>query len=183
MEVTISSRGVSLTPDLEETVLEKVNRLERFLSGLDRAEVHLSEERNPRIEDKDVCEIHVEGHGHHVHCKAAGPDELTAVERTVHKAERSLRKLKTKTVNRQHHTGGRHDKHMEAQPVTIPDAGDIEFVNEKQIVNEPISAVEAVQQMELLGHDFFLFTNADSGEASVVYRRKEGQYGLLGHGA
>ena len=181
MDVTISSRGVQVSPDLEEIVVEKVSKLDRLLTGLDRAEVHLSEEKNPRIADKDVCEIHVEGHGHHVHCKAAGPDEITAVERTLHKAERNLRKLKTKTVNRHHHTGGKHDKYQEAQPVVIPDASDVEFVRQKQIVNAPMSAVEAVQQMELLGHDFFLFTSADTGEASVVYKRKHGDYGLLEH--
>ncbi|MGI9622720.1 MAG: ribosome hibernation-promoting factor, HPF/YfiA family [Acidimicrobiales bacterium] len=179
MNVTISSRGVRVTPHLEEMVLSKVNRLDRFLSGLDRADVHLSEERNPRIQDKDVCEIHVEGHGHHLHCKASGPDELTAVERSLHKVERGLRKLKTKEVNRHHHAGGRVDKYQEAQPIVIPDPADIEFVNEKQIVSAPMTPVEAVQQMETLGHDFFLFHNADSDRSSVVYRRNAGAYGLL----
>ena len=181
MEVTISSRGTRMTPRLEEMVMEKVNRLDRLLHGLDRAEVHFSEERNPRISDKDVCELHVEGHGHHVHCKAAGPDEITAVERSIHKAERGLRKLKTKEVNRQHHTGGRHDKYQEAQDIVIPDAAEVDFVREKQIVSSPMSAVEAVQQMMTLGHDFFLFTNDETGRASVVYRRKSGDYGLLEH--
>lgn len=181
MNVTISSRGVRVTPHLEEMVMAKVGRLERYLNGLDRAEVHLSEERNPRIAEKDVCEIHVEGHGHHLHCKASGPDELTAVERSLHKVERGLRKLKTKEVNRQHYTGGRHDKYQEAQPIVIPDPDEVEFVREKQIVSTPMAPGEAVQQMEMLGHDFFMFTNADSGQASVVYRRKAGSYGLLEH--
>ncbi len=181
MDVTISSRGVRVSPELEATVLAKVGRLERLMSGLDRAEVHLFEERNPRIADKDICEIHVEGHGHHVLGKASGPDELTAVERSLHKVERGLRKLKTKTVNRYHHTGGRQDKYREVRPVAIPDEGEVEFVREKQIVSEPMTPTEAVQQMELLGHDFYLFTNEDTGQASVVYRRKAGDYGLLEH--
>lgn len=170
-----------MTPHLEEMVIEKVNKLERFLNGLDRAEVHFFEEKNPRIVDKDICEIRVEGHGHRVHCKASGPDELTAVERTLHKAERNLRKIKTKVVNQHHHTGGRVNKYQEAKPVTIPDADDVEIVRQKQIVSEPMTAVEAVQQMELLDHDFFLFTSSETGEASVVYRRKQGDYGLLEH--
>ena len=181
MDVTISSRGMRVTPDLEAFVLEKVSKLDRYLTGLDRAEVHFFEEKNPRISDKEVCEIHMEGHGRHVHCKASGPDEMTAVERTIHKAERNLRKLKTKETNQHHHTGGRHDKHQEAEPVKIPDPAEIDFVRQKQIVNDPISAVEAVQQMELLGHDFYLFTNVENGQASVVYRRLQGDYGLLEH--
>ncbi len=181
MDITISSRGVRVTPHLEEVVTEKVSRLERYLSGLDRADVHFFEERNPRIADKDVCEIHVEGHGHHVHAKAAGPDELTAIDRSLDKVARGLRKLKTKEVNRLHHTGGRHDKHQEASPIVIPEAEDIEFVNSKQLASAPMSAVEAVQQMETIGHDFFLFTSSDTGKASVVYRRHKGDYGLLEH--
>lgn len=181
MDVTISSRGTRVTPDLEAFVREKVAKLDRYLTRLDRAEVHLVEEKNPRISDKEVCEIHIEGGGRHIHCKASGPDEITAIERTLHKAERNLRKLKTKEINQHHHAGGRHDKYQEATPVTVPDAADIDFVRQKQIVNVPMTAVEAVQQMELLGHDFFLFTNADSGVASVVYKRLQGDYGLLEH--
>jgi len=181
VDVTISSRGVRVTPHLEAVVVEKVGRLERYLNGLDRAEVHLFEERNPRISEKDVCEIHVEGHGHRLHCKASGPDELTAVERSISKVQRGLRKLKTKEVNRHHHTGGRHDKYQEAQPIVIPDASEVEFVRQKQVVVEAMTPVEAVQQMELLGHDFFLFTDHETGHASVVYRRKAGDYGLLEH--
>jgi putative sigma-54 modulation protein len=179
VDVTISSRGTSVTPELEEFVREKVAKLDRYLTKLDWAEVHLLEEKNPRISDKEICEIHIEGGGRHIHCKASGPDEVTAVERTMHKVERNLRKLKTKEVNQHHHAGGRHDKHQEAEPLTVPDAADIEFVRQKQIVIDPMSPVEAVQQMELLGHDFFLFTNAEDGHASVVYKRLQGDYGLL----
>lgn len=182
MDVTISSRGVQVTPHLEQMVIEKVTRLERLLSGLDRAQVHFFEERNPRIRsDKDVCEIHVQGNGHSAHGKASGPDGLTAVERSLHKVERCLRKLKTKEVNRLHHTGGRHDKYQEASPIVIPDADDIEIVSSKQFVSAPMTPYEAVQQMETIGHDFFLFTSVETGKASVVYRRRKGDYGLLEH--
>lgn len=181
VDVTISSRGTRVSPELEAFVREKVSKLDRYLTRLDRAEVHLLEEKNPRIADKEVCEIHIEGGGRHVHCKASGPDEVTAVERAMHKAERNLRKLKTKEINQHHHAGGRHDKYQEAPTVTVPDPAEIEFVRQKQIVNEPMGAVDAVQQMELLGHDFFLFTNAENGQASVVYKRLQGDYGLLEH--
>ncbi len=181
MDVTISSRGMRVTPELEDFVREKITKLDRYLTRLDRAQVHLLEEKNPRIADKEVCEIHIDGAGRHIHCKASGPDELTAIERTIHKVERNLRKLKTKETNQHHFAGGRHDKYQEAQPVTIPDVSEIDFVRQKQIVSDPMSAVEAVQQMEMLRHDFFLFTNIENGQASVVYKRLSGDYGLLEH--
>lgn len=182
MEVSISSRGMPVTPRLDSVAREKISRLDRYLDGLERAVVHFSEERNPRITDRDVCEITLEGSGHHVRCKTAGRDPYTAVDKAIAKLERQLRARKTKLLDKYHGAETRTDKHAEANPVNIPDAEDIRFVREKQFVSTPMTAVEAVQEMELLRHDFFLFTSTETGRASVVYRRLEGDYGLLEQG-
>jgi ribosomal subunit interface protein len=78
----------------------KIGRLDRFLDGMDRATVHFVEERNPRITRRDVCEVTVEGHGHHVRVKAAGADPFAAVDAAVDKLEQRLHRLKTKLVGR-----------------------------------------------------------------------------------
>lgn len=181
MQVLISSRHLPVNPELVAATKEKIGRLDRYLSGLDRAEVHFYEERNPRISDRDVCEIRLAGHGNHLRCRSAGPDLLTAVDKAIAKLERQLGKQKTKLVDRHHGNHERTDKHAEANTVIVPDADDIKIVRQKQFPSAPMSATEAVQAMELLEHDFFLFTNAESGEACVVYRRLEGDYGLLEH--
>src|SRR5687767_15929258 len=72
---------------------------------MDRAEVHFSEEHNPRISAKEVCEVTLEGHGHHVRCKVAAADGFAAIDAAVDKLEHQLHKLKTKVVGRRH--GGR----------------------------------------------------------------------------
>ena len=77
---------------------EKIGRLRRFLGGMDRAEVHFSEERNPRIAAKEVCEVTLEGRGHHLRCKAAAADGFAAVDLAVAKLEQQLHKAKTKRV-------------------------------------------------------------------------------------
>jgi ribosomal subunit interface protein len=82
---------------------EKIGRLSRFLDGMLRAEVHFSEERNPRIADKEVCEVSMEGGGHHVRCKVAAADPFAAIDLAVSKLEQQLYKLKTKQVLRTHH--------------------------------------------------------------------------------
>ena len=93
-----SARNIELTPGLRSVVEDKIGRLPRFLDGMDRAEVHFYEEKNPRIADKDVCEVTMEGHGHHVRVKASASDPYAAVDVAVAKLEQKLHKLKTKLV-------------------------------------------------------------------------------------
>ena len=89
-----SHRGVALP--CASAVEEKIGRLSGYLEGMDRAEVHFTEERNPRIAAKEVCEVTLEGHGHHVRCKVAAADGFAAIDAAVDKLEHQLHKLKTK---------------------------------------------------------------------------------------
>src|SRR5687768_15812961 len=102
MEIAMTGRHVELTAALRAAVSEKVTRAARHLDGMDRAEVRFSEERNPRISEKEVCEITIYGHGHIVRAKAAASDVFAAVDRVVDKLEHRMSKLKGKLVNRSH---------------------------------------------------------------------------------
>ncbi len=186
MDVSVSSRNIELTEALREVTTDKIGRLDRFLDGMDRAEVHFFEERNPRIADKDVCEVTMDGHGHHVRAKVAAGDPFAAVDAAVNKLEQQLHKLKTKLVGRSHR---RH-----AQPalpggeavVFPPEEADddvnaegFRIVKSKRFTMKPMTPEEAVLQMELLGHSFYFFSNAESGRAAVVYHRRAGDVGLI----
>src|SRR5205814_4288290 len=83
MDFAISGRHVELTDALRASVTEKITKATRHLDGLDRAEVRFSEERNPRISEKEVCEVTIFGHGHIVRAKAAAADAFTAVDKVV----------------------------------------------------------------------------------------------------
>ena len=96
----MSARHTDISPALRAAAEEKIGRLSRFLDGMDRAQVHFFEERNPRIVAKEVCEVTLEGHGHHVRCKAAAADGFAAIDLAVAKLEQQLHKLKTKLVPR-----------------------------------------------------------------------------------
>lgn len=100
MKITVSARNTEISPALRAAAEEKIGRLARRASGLDRAEVHFTEERNPRITDREVCEVSLDGSGHHVHCKASAPDGFGAVDRAVGKLEQQLDKAKTKGLRR-----------------------------------------------------------------------------------
>ena len=100
MEITVSARHTEVSPALRAAVEEKIGRLSRFLEGMDRADVHFTEERNPRIADREVCEVRLDGSGHHVRCRASAPDGFVAVDRAVDKLEQQLHKAKTKVLRR-----------------------------------------------------------------------------------
>jgi putative sigma-54 modulation protein len=185
VDVTVSSRNVEVTEALRAAATEKIGRLDRFLDGMDRAEVHFSEEKNPRITDKEICEVTLEGHGHHVRCRVTAPDGFVAVDRAVEKLEHQLHKLKTKLMRR-HKGNGRVDPPppapSSAGSSALPGAaggGGARIVKSKRFAMMPMTPEEAVQRMELLGHGFFFFTNIDTRRAAVVYRRTDGDVGLI----
>lgn len=174
MDVSVSSRHIELTEALRAAAEEKIGRLDRFVEGMDRAEVHFFEEKNPRINAKDVCEVTIEGHGHHVRVKAAAHDPFAAIDVAVEKLEHQLHKLKTKLIARQHPKKAR--SIVNGAPAELDTA---RIVKSKRFVMEPMSPEDAVLQMEMLGHDFYFFSNAETGRTGVVYRRQSGDVGLI----
>jgi putative sigma-54 modulation protein len=185
LDVTVSSRHVELTAALRSAAEERIGRLTRFLDGMDRAEVHLYEERNPRIAaKKDVCEVTVEGHGHHVRAKVAAPDPFSAVDAAAQKLEHQLHKLKTKLVGRSHPKARANGNGHGLNGAVAHDDGEEgeqpgDLIRTKRFASKPMSVDEAILQLDLLGHDFYLFTNAETLRANVLYRRRAGGIGLI----
>lgn len=201
MDITVSSRNIELNKSLRAMAEEKIGRLSRYLEGVQRAEVHFYEERNPRIsEKKDVCEVTVEGHGHHIRAKFAASDPISAIDGVVAKLEHQMHKVKTKMVARHH--GRIHQSVLAGkkglsevplqevdQAAVLPDAVVFDFpggesqrsaiVKVKSFAMAPITPDEAVEKMELLGHGFYFFSNAITRRAAVVYLRHDGTVGLI----
>lgn len=178
MEIAIRSRNVEVSDSLKLAVGDKLLRLHRFLDGMERAEVRFLEERNPRIAEREVCEVTLHGHGHVVRARASAPEVLVAVDRVVEKLEHRLARLKGKLLGRSH---PRRPVHLNGTaPSSVEeDAGDAQIVRTKQFAIKPMTAEEASLQMELLGHSFFLFTDSETSVASVVYRRHDGHVGVI----
>lgn len=195
MQVTVSRRHTQVPESLRVMAEEKIGRLGRFVEGLDHAEVHFWEHKNPRIADKEVCEVTIEGHGHHVRCKVQAPDGFQAVDKAYDKLEHQLHKLKTKLARRNH---GRPKAHKKvdalgavavavAEPEVVDDGTEYDeavdagpqIVKSKRFAIHPMSADEAAERMELIGHGFFFFTNVETSRSAVVYRREDGNVGLI----
>jgi putative sigma-54 modulation protein len=178
MDIAIRHRNIEVSDALRSAVEEKVSRLARFVDGMERAEVRFSEERNPRIADKEVCEVTVHGHGHVVRARATAGDTFVAVDRVVDKLEHQMIKLKGKLV-------GRSQPRRHAPPSFVDhheedgDGPDARIVKTKQFSIKPMTPEEAALQLDLLGHGFYFFTNAETERAAVVYRRHDGHIGLI----
>ena len=119
----------------------------------------------------------LEGHGHHVRTKVAAADPFSAVDAAAQKLEHQLHKLKTKLVGRSHPRQRTNGHAVSPDLDEVEPAGDI--VRTKTLSAKPMSVEEAVLQLELLGHDFYLFTNSSTERANVLYRRKAGGIGLM----
>jgi putative sigma-54 modulation protein len=185
MDVSVSGRHTTVSEPLRIQAVEKIGRLEKYLSGMERAEVHFWEEKNARSEDREYCEVTMEGHGHHIRCKVSAPDGFTAIDLAVDKLERQLRKLKTRMDRR------RKRDRVELEPDLVPDSlvpadGDepapepvYRIVKSKRFELTVMEPQEAALEMDLLNHDFYLFTNAETTRSAVVYRRSDGDIGLI----
>lgn len=193
MEVTVSARHTEVPERLRLTAEEKIGKLGRFVEGMDRAEVHFTTHRNPRIAEPELCEVTLEGHGHFVRAKVAATDGYVAIDKAVAKLEHQLHKLKTK-LQRQKKGGGRRSiappvdalasdtlvLDAPEEDVVAPEGPTVpKIVKVKRFAPMGMTADEAAQRMDLLGHGFFFFTNLDTGRAAVVYRREDGDIGLI----
>jgi putative sigma-54 modulation protein len=190
MDVTVRGRNIDVSEQLRAAAEEKVARLSRLLQGMDQAEVHFMEEKNPRISEKEVCEVVLAGHGHIVRAKAASSDAFTALDQAIAKLDHQLAKLKGKLLSRSH---PRKHESVNSVKADEDDTGDREdtgdpndpearlptIVKTKHFSIKPMTPEEAALQMDLLGHDFYFFTNADTERAAVVYRRNDGDVGLI----
>jgi putative sigma-54 modulation protein len=193
MEVTVSARHTEVPERLRLSAEEKIGKLGRFVEGMDRAEVHFSTHRNPRIAEPELCEVTLEGHGHFVRAKVAATDGYVAIDKAVAKLEQQLHKLKTKLQRQKKGTGRRPITapsdalvsdtlvlDVPAEEAAVDDAPAVpKIVKVKRFAPMGMTADEAAQRMDLLGHGFFFFTNLDTGRAAVVYRREDGDIGLI----
>jgi putative sigma-54 modulation protein len=182
MDVVIRGKNVKVSEPLRSAATEHLAKLDRYANGFARAEVDFSEERNPRIADNQRCEVLVHVKGHLLKAHASATEPFAALSAVCDKVEHQVKRLKDKRVARVHPRRIRtervevlsfeeEDDQEELQPARI--------VKTKEFMIKPMSAEEALLQMDLLGHDFFLFTSSDSGRAAVIYRRNDGNFGLI----
>jgi putative sigma-54 modulation protein len=184
MDVTVKGRNISVTEALERYATGKVERIAKFFDdgrSVSRVEVELIHERNSSNPEPEVADATLFINGTVLKAREASPDMYASIDRMSDKLERQVKRYRGRQLDRWH---GQRERHAleEAGPVIVEEeAEDIEsrIVRTKQFQMKPMSPEEAALQMELLDHAFFVFTNADTDEINVVYRRRDGNYGLI----
>jgi putative sigma-54 modulation protein len=184
MQIVVKGRNMSVTEALERYALEKVDRVSKFFDeekSDSRAEVELIHERNKSIPTPEVAETTLFINGTVLKAREASEDMYASIDRMSDKLERQVKKYRGRQVDRWH---GQKSKEAEFEPepfIVEEDGDDIEtkIVRTKQFQMKPMNPEEAVLQMELLDHDFYVFTSADTEDINVVYRRRDGNYGLI----
>jgi putative sigma-54 modulation protein len=184
MQLILKGKNVEITDWLRQYVEKKVNKLDRYLPDIHEARVELSVQKTRSSQDRQVAQLTVRSNGAILRAEERTDDMFAAIDAVVDKMHRQIARYKGKRIDRWQ--GQRPNRsEVELSPVDEEVLEDLAETQERRIVRvkrfavSPMDEEEAVEQMELLGHDFFVFFNPNTGTLNVLYRRKDGNYGLL----
>lgn len=184
MKIFVKGRNLRVTPALQAYVEEKIGHLEHYLDPILDAHVTLRTERKLQIVDVVLNLKH-----YLMKAEERSPDMYASIDLVRDRLEQQIRKYKTRHWS--HHTGngkaaspGRATRSATRRAPAADAADDgsdkqLRIVRSKRIALKPLSAQDAMRQMDLLGHDFFVFINDETGAINVLYKRRSGQLGLI----
>jgi putative sigma-54 modulation protein len=180
MQVTVKGRNTEVPEKLRAHAEQKLTKVKRFDDRILAMDVEFSEERNPRVAEPHKVEVTVTTKSRLVRAEARAADPAAAVDQVIDRLERQIKKLKGRRVDRTQHAEGVKAMAPQPEPRELDEQpAESTFARYKRIEMKPMTPEEAVAQMEILGYDFFLFSNAETQQANVVYRRRYGGYGLI----
>lgn len=184
MEFVIKSKNIELDEKIRNYAERKIkNKIAKILDNVIKMEIKFTYEKNPRINLNNLAEVTVFTAGAVIRATDSGTDIFEAVDKVISKLERQVKKYREKLINRGRKSSGQGAtaelegtvKGYEARE----DEADKSIVKTKTFILKPVLPEEAILQMELLGHDFFVFINSETGRTAVIYRRKDKKYGLI----
>ena len=173
MKFIIIGKNIDVTPGLREAVESKLGKLGRYFTPNTEIHVTLSVQKGHQ-----KIEVTIPVKGGLVRSEQESSDMYVSIDLVEEVIERQLRKYKNKLVAREQEGGNFNQEFFDAED-NIEDDGEIKIVRTKKFGFKPMYPEDACVQMELLGHDFYVFCNAESDEVNVVYRRKNGTFGLI----
>jgi putative sigma-54 modulation protein len=178
MQITVTSRSGEINESMKEYAAKKLKKLERLLPRIDSVQITEDKERAWHI-----VEIHVMANGLLVRGQERSGELRSAIDMVVEKLERQIKKYRTKVSDHTRRTGIG-ELPAVVSPVTEEELSEETeqigaIVRSKRFAMKPLSPDEAAAELELLGHDFYVFTNAETDQVNVIYRRQDGNYGLI----
>lgn len=174
----VRGENIEVTPAIRDYVEKKVGKLERYFSDAPEATVHV----NLKVYTEKTAKVEVTIPLPYLVLRAeeTSPDLYASVDLVVDKLERQIRKFKTKINRKSRETGLDTTKAaVFTNGEEAEDVPELDIVRTKRLSLKPMDSEEAVLQMNMLGHNFFIFEDAETNGTSIVYRRKDGKYGLI----
>jgi putative sigma-54 modulation protein len=175
MRLQVKGRNVEVSEQIRTYAQEKLRKLDRLVADPTRVELELALEKNPSIAENHIAEATIWTKGPVLRARESSSDMKASIDQLVDKLERQVKRYREKRRPRRH---TRAESEV-AAPLLPASEGETTIVKTKQFAVKPMTPEEAVLQLELVGHDFFVFRNADSGEVNVLYRRRDGDFGLI----
>ena len=179
MRLQVKGRHVDVTDSLFQYAEKKLGKLARHLSDESRCELELIVEHNPSISDSQVAEATVWTKGPVLRARESSTDMYASIDLVAEKLERQVKRYRERRiVESAQHMAVHHAPPPEGA-AALPDEESAVIVKTKQFNMKPMPPEEAMLQLELIGHDFFVFVNAESEDVNVIYKRRDGNYGLI----
>ena len=176
MELQVTGKNMELSPEVRSYIGRKLGKLSHYLPHIVGAKVEVFEEKTKSPQQHFVVQVTVDSNGTLLRSEERGADILTATNKVASVISRRIEHYKGKLYDKRKGSsfarGGFRER---AKPVQSPQ----KVVKLKRFAMKPMSVDEAIYQMELLGHDFFLFLNDETEELNLLYRRKDDNYGLI----
>ena len=171
MKITIVGRGIDVTEGLRSAVEDKIGKLERYFSADTEAHVTLSVEK-----ERQKIEVTIPVKGNIIRSEQVSTDMYVSIDLVEEVIERQLKKYKSKLIDKKQSAASFSESFIEDE---FDDEEEVRILRTKKFDIKPMYPEDACVQMELLGHSFFVFCNAETDQINVVYKRKGGTYGLI----
>lgn len=173
MNFIISGKNIEITTGLKDNIERKLGKLERYFTPDTEIIVTLSVEK-----ERQKIEVTIPVKGDIIRSEQESTDMYVSIDLVEEVIERQLRKYKNKLVAK-HQAGGNFNQTFVESEDEVADSDEIRIVRTKRFGIKPMFPEDACMQMDLLGHNFFVFSNAETEEVNVVYKRKDGSFGLI----
>jgi putative sigma-54 modulation protein len=184
MDIQITGKNLEVLPTVRSYITKKFSKVDKYLDKVLAFEVVVSEEKTRSPEQRSVVQVTINNHGTLLRAEERGPDTRTAIDKVVEVLDRQIEHYRGKLpyANKRKSASIRTSESqtevaLEEDAATEDDGPKI--VKTKKFDIKPMSLEEATDQMVLLSHDFFLFYNQDNNQLNLLYRRKDGNYGLI----
>ena len=185
MQVVLKGKNFVISDRIREYVEKKFGKLDRYLPDISEARVEITQEKTKSAKDRNRVQATLRTNGTILRAEDRSEAIYGCIDTVVDKIHRQIVRYKGKRIDRWHGHSNR-QRQPEALPAlneevlaTIADEDQREIVRTKRFLISPMTEDEAVEQMELLGHNFFVFYNANVGRVNVLYRREDENYGVL----